>query len=201
VRAAAQAQLVIASRNAKKLRELQPLLSGLGLNLRSIADFGPDDVEETAPTFVENALIKARHACRLSGLPAIADDSGLEVDGLDGAPGVRSARYAGEPSDDQANNRKLLEALRGAGTEQRSARFVCTMVYLRHAEDPVPLIAQGLWPGRILETPRGDSGFGYDPLFWVEDQACSAAELGAKVKNRISHRGQAVAQLMQLLRG
>lgn len=197
----APSQLVVASRNAKKLRELQPLLADLGLNLRSIGEFGTEDVEETAPTFVENALIKARHACRLSGLPAIADDSGLEVDILDGAPGVRSARYAGEPSDDQANNRKLLAALHGVSPEQRSARFVCVMVYLRHADDPVPVIAQGLWQGRILDAPRGEHGFGYDPLFWVPDHACSAAELDAAVKNRISHRGQAVAQLLQLLHG
>ncbi|TJY58348.1 RdgB/HAM1 family non-canonical purine NTP pyrophosphatase [Sinimarinibacterium sp. CAU 1509] len=198
---AAPTQLVVASRNAKKLRELQPLLSPLGLDLRSISEFGADDVEETAPTFVENALIKARHACRISGLPAIADDSGLEVDYLGGAPGVRSARYAGEPSNDAANNRKLLEALHGVDPARRAARFVCTMVYLRHADDPVPLIAQGLWPGRILETPRGANGFGYDPLFWVDDHGCSAADLDAAVKNRISHRGQAVAQLRQLLHG
>lgn len=193
--------LVLASRNAKKVAELQPLLTPLGITLQPVSAFSDHEPDETASTFVENALIKARHAAEVSGLPALADDSGLEVDALHGAPGVLSARYAGSPSDDAANNRKLLAALLDVPTEQRSARFVCVLTLMRHSADPVPLIAQGTWRGRILEAPRGDNGFGYDPLFWVPDHSCSSAELDAVDKNRISHRGQAIAHLMQQLRG
>lgn len=192
--------LVLASRNAKKLSELQALLSPLGFTLHLVSEFSSEDVEETGLSFVENALLKARHAARVSGLPALADDSGLEVAALHGAPGVRSARYASEPSTDAANNAKLLQALSGVPDTQRAARFVCVLVLLRHADDPVPLIAQGLWPGRILEAPRGDNGFGYDPLFHVPEQNCSAAELPAALKNRISHRARAMAALTQQLR-
>ncbi|MDD3765042.1 MAG: RdgB/HAM1 family non-canonical purine NTP pyrophosphatase [Nevskiales bacterium] len=192
---------VLASRNPKKLREMQALLEPLGIALRAVSEFSDEEPDEIAPSFVENALIKARHACRVSGLPAIADDSGLEVAALHGAPGVRSARYAGTGADDAANNRKLLAALQGVPTERRGARFVCTMVYLRHPDDPVPLIAQGLWSGHIVETPSGTNGFGYDPLFRVDEQGCTSAELAPELKNRISHRGRAAAELLRLLRG
>jgi len=193
-------QLVLASRNAKKLKELSALVAPLGYAVRLVSEFSEEEVAETAPTFVENALLKARHAARVSGLAAIADDSGLEVDALRGAPGVYSARYAGEPSDDAANNAKLLAALAGVPAAQRSARFVSALVWLRHAEDPVPQIAVGTWAGRILEAPRGANGFGYDPLFWVDSHQCSSAELGAAEKNRISHRARALALLLQQLR-
>ncbi len=194
-------QVVLASRNAKKLRELQALIAPLGHAARLVSEFSDEEVAETAPTFVENALLKARHAARASGLPAIADDSGLEVDALRGAPGVYSARYAGEPSDDAANNTKLLAALDGLPPEQRGARFVSALVWLRHADDPVPLIAIGTWAGRILEAPQGANGFGYDPLFWVDSQQCSSAELASEVKNRISHRAQALRRLVAQLHG
>ncbi len=192
---------VLASRNPKKLREMQALLEPLGIALRAVSEFSDEEPDETAPSFVENALIKARHACRVSGLPAIADDSGLEVAALDGAPGVRSARYAGTGADDAANNRKLLAALQGVPAERRGARFVCTMVYLRHPDDPVPLIAQGLWSGHIVDIPSGTNGFGYDPLFRVDEHGCTSAELAPELKNRISHRGRAAAELLRLLRG
>ena len=192
--------LVLASRNAKKLKELQALLSSLGYRLRLVSDFAEEAAEETAPSFIENALLKARHAARVSGLPAIADDSGLEVDALHGAPGVYSARYAGEPSDDAANNAKLLQALRGVPSERRTARFVSALAMLRHAEDPTPVIALGYWPGRILEAPRGSQGFGYDPLFLVPALGKTSAELTPAVKNRLSHRGRAMRALLKQLR-
>ncbi|TAM12578.1 MAG: RdgB/HAM1 family non-canonical purine NTP pyrophosphatase [Nevskiaceae bacterium] len=191
--------LVLASRNAGKLRELHEILAPYGWALRAIGDYDTTDVEESAPTFVENALLKARHASAAAGLPAIADDSGLEVDALRGAPGVHSARYAGIHGDDAANNTKLLAALRGVPDAQRSARFVCAMVYLRHPDDPTPLIALGRWEGRILDASRGADGFGYDPLFFVPDCGCSAAELGAAQKNARSHRGQALRALCAAL--
>lgn len=191
--------LVLASRNPKKLIELQALVAPLGFRAQLVSAFSDEEVAETAPTFVENALLKARHAARVSGLAAIADDSGLEVDALRGAPGVFSARYAGEPSNDAANNAKLLVALRGVPAPQRGARFVSALVWLRHADDPVPLIAIGTWPGRILEAPQGSQGFGYDPLFWVEAHGKSAAELSPAVKNRISHRARAMRALLRQL--
>ncbi len=190
---------VLASRNPKKLGEMQALLAPLGLRLRLVSEFTDDEAAETAPSFVENALLKARHAAQVSGLPAIADDSGLEVDALHGRPGVRSARYAGEPSDDAANNRKLLAELASVPASARGARFVCVMVALRHAEDPVPLIAHGFWRGQMLAAARGDQGFGYDPLFWLPELGCSSAELPAAEKNRLSHRAQAVQALLALL--
>jgi len=193
-------EIVLASRNAKKLKELQALLTPLGHTARLVSEFSDEEVAETAPTFIENALLKARHAARVSGLPAIADDSGLEVAALQGAPGVHSARYAGEPSDDAANNAKLLAALKRVPAAQRSARFVSALVWLRHAEDPVPMLAVGTWAGRILEAPRGSNGFGYDPLFWVESHQCSSAELASEEKNRISHRAQALALLLDQIR-
>jgi XTP/dITP diphosphohydrolase len=192
--------VVLASRNGKKLAEMQALLAPLGMQVRLVSEFADEAAEETAPSFVENALLKARHAARVSGLPAIADDSGIEVAALGGAPGVQSARYAGAHGDDDANNRKLLAALAGQPESERGARFVCALAYLRHADDPVPLIALGLWSGRILDAPRGDRGFGYDPLFWVPEHGCSSAELDPALKNRISHRARAVAALIAQLR-
>ncbi|MDO9451297.1 MAG: RdgB/HAM1 family non-canonical purine NTP pyrophosphatase [Stagnimonas sp.] len=192
--------IVLASRNPKKLKELQALIAPLGYTARLVSEFSDEDVAETAPTFIENALLKARHAARVSGLPAIADDSGLEVAALGGAPGVYSARYAGEPSDDAANNAKLLAALRDVPAAAREARFVSALVWLRHADDPVPMIALGTWAGRILETARGANGFGYDPLFWVEAYGKSAAELAPALKNRISHRARAMRALLRQLR-
>jgi XTP/dITP diphosphohydrolase len=193
--------LVLASQNAKKAAELSALLAPLGYTLRPLSDWTAHAPEETAPSFVENALIKARHAAALTGLPAIADDSGLEVAALAGAPGVLSARYAGEPSDDAANNRKLLAALAEVPVGQRQARFVCALVYLRHAADPVPIIALGTWPGEILKAPRGVGGFGYDPLFGVPGLGKTAAELSAAEKARLSHRGRALRSLLRQLQG
>ena len=192
-------EVVLASRNDGKLAEMQALFAPLGWKLRSVAEFSDDAAEETASSFVENALLKARYAAQVSGLPAIADDSGLEVAELEGAPGVRSARYAGEDASDADNNRKLLAALKNIPDERRGARFVCLMVYLRHAEDATPLIAQGSWRGTILHNPRGTHGFGYDPLFLVPDLKRSAAELDAEVKNRVSHRGKAARHLYSMI--
>jgi XTP/dITP diphosphohydrolase len=194
-------EAVLASRNPKKLAELQDLLGALGWRLRLVAEFTDAAAAEPAPTFVENALLKARHAAQASGLPALADDSGIEVDALEGAPGVHSARYAGAAADDGANNARLLEALRGVPAHRRTARYVCVLVFVRRPDDPVPLIAQGEWRGRILESPRGAGGFGYDPLFWVAEHGKSAAELPAALKNRLSHRARAAAALAQTLRG
>jgi len=194
-------QVVLASRNSKKLAEMQALLAPLNWQLRLVSDFTKDAAEESAPTFIENCLLKARHAARVSGLPAVADDSGLEVEALEGQPGVLSARFAGEGAGDAANNQKLLRLLDGIPDERRDARFVCVMTFLRGADDPVPLIAQGRWRGRILRQPCGANGFGYDPLFFVPTHHCSSAELEPAVKNGISHRAQAAAQLLSLLRG
>ena len=194
-------EAVLASRNAGKLGELQDLLGSLGYRLRSAAEFGGKAPEEPAPSFVENALIKARHAARLAKLPAFADDSGIEIDHLHGAPGVRSARFAGEDASDADNNARLLESLRGVPAHERSARYVCVLVFVRTADDPSPVIAEGHWRGRILDAPRGSGGFGYDPLFWVEAHQCSAAELPPALKNRLSHRARAAAALLAKLRG
>ncbi|UDM07338.1 RdgB/HAM1 family non-canonical purine NTP pyrophosphatase [Halomonas sp. NyZ770] len=192
--------LVLASGNAGKLKEFNQLLVPLGLDVRAQAEFGVQDVEETGLTFVENALLKAREASRVSGLPALADDSGLEVDALQGAPGIYSARYAGEPKSDERNNQKLLAALADCAEGQRSGRYWCVLVYLRHAEDPVPVIVQRSWEGEILAHPRGDGGFGYDPLFWLPDQGMSVAELASESKNRLSHRGRALHDLVDILK-
>lgn len=189
--------IVLATGNAGKLREMQAVLEPLSLSVVPQSNFKMPEVEETGLSFVENALIKARAAANASGHAAIADDSGLEVDALKGQPGIYSARFAGVHGDDEANNRKLLQSLDGLPEDQRGARFVCCMVYMRHAADPVPLIATGLWQGRIIESPRGDNGFGYDPLFWVPEQNCCSAELAPEVKNRISHRAQALRNLIE----
>lgn len=190
--------IVLASGNSGKLAELQRILAPLGLSLRRQSDYRVPEVDETGLTFVENALLKARAAAAHSGLPAIADDSGLEVDALQGAPGIRSARYAAGGGD-AANNAKLLAALEEVPEAQRSARYQCVLVYLRHPSDPTPLICSGSWEGRILTAPRGNGGFGYDPLFWVPECGCSAAELDATEKNRISHRARASAALLEAL--
>jgi XTP/dITP diphosphohydrolase len=190
--------VVLASGNEGKLRELARVLAPLEVELKSQAEFNVPEVEETGLSFVENAIIKARAAAEHSGLPAIADDSGLEVDFLQGEPGIHSARYSGKG--DAANNRKLLSQLGDLPAEQRSARFQCVLVYMRHALDPTPLVCQASWEGRILFEPRGDNGFGYDPLFYVPDYQCSSAELPPQVKNRISHRARASARLLEALR-
>ena len=195
---AAPRTVVLASGNAGKLRELARVLAPLEVALKSQAEFNVPEVEETGLSFVENAIIKARAAAQHSGLPAIADDSGLEVDYLQGAPGIHSARYSG--MGDVANNSKLLTELGDLPDQQRSARFQCVLVYLRHALDPTPLVCQASWEGRILFEPRGDNGFGYDPLFYVPDYNCSSAELAPEVKNRISHRAKASASLLEALR-
>ncbi|MEQ5803860.1 RdgB/HAM1 family non-canonical purine NTP pyrophosphatase [Halomonas sp. H10-9-1] len=194
------ASLVLASGNPGKLREFAQLLAPLGMQVRPQSDFAVPEVDETGLTFVENALLKAREASRVSGLPALADDSGLEVDALHGAPGIYSARYAGEPKSDERNNARLLEALAEVPEGARSARYWCVLVYLRHPEDPVPRIVQCSWEGEILAHPRGEGGFGYDPLFWLPDQGMSVAELPAAEKNRLSHRGRALQALVEQFR-
>lgn len=188
-------RIVLASGNAGKVIELEQLLAGSDVQLVAQTSLGVGDADETGLTFVENALIKARHAARATGLPALADDSGICVDALNGAPGLYAARYAGTHGDSAANNAKLLRELDGVPSERRSAYFIAVLVLLRHAEDPAPLIAEGRWHGRILEAPRGDGGFGYDPLFLPDGHDISAAELEPARKNRLSHRGQALALL------
>ena len=191
--------IVLASSNPGKVREINQLLAGLGMQVRPQAEFNVEDAEETGLTFVENAILKARNAAQHTGLPAIADDSGLEVDALAGAPGIYSARYAGAGASDRENLEKLLVALDAVPQAQRSARFQCLMVFMRHADDPTPLICQGSWEGSILTAPRGDNGFGYDPVFYVPTHDCSSAELPAETKNALSHRGQALRQLVAAL--
>jgi XTP/dITP diphosphohydrolase len=190
--------VVLASGNAGKLRELNKVLAPLDVSLQPQAQFNVPDAEETGLSFVENAIIKARAAAQHTGLPAIADDSGIEVDYLNGAPGIYSARYSG--AGDEANNVLLLQELGEIPEEQRSARFQCVLVYMRHALDPVPLICQGSWEGFILSEPRGENGFGYDPLFYLPDYQCSSAQLAPGIKNRISHRAKASRLLFDALR-
>lgn len=190
-------ELVLASHNSGKLKEFQAML-GDSVRLRLVSEFSKKEPEETGLTFVENAILKARHAAQLSGLPALADDSGLAVDALGGAPGIYSARYA-EGKGDAANNAKLLEALQGLPDEQRGAQFVCVLALMRHADDPLPILCEGLWQGRILHAVQGKGGFGYDPLFWTPEWGCASAELPASEKNRLSHRARAVAALKQRL--
>jgi non-canonical purine NTP pyrophosphatase (RdgB/HAM1 family) len=189
-------KLVLASSNQGKLREINQLIGGLGLTVLPQSDFDVPDADETGLSFVENAILKARHAAQLTGLPALADDSGLEVDALNGAPGIYSARFAGPGATDADNLQKLLVDLADVPEAQRTARFQCLMVYMAHAEDPTPLICQGSWEGRILLAPQGKNGFGYDPVFWVPSEQCASAELVPEVKNRLSHRGQALQKLL-----
>lgn len=193
-------KIVLASGNHGKIKELNPLFADRGIAVVPQSDFSVTPAEETACTFVENALIKARHAAQATGLPSIADDSGIEVDALDGQPGVYSARYAGENASDQQNNRKLLDALRDVPETQRTARYHCVLVFLRQAQDPTPIICQASWEGRILSSLVGSGGFGYDPLFYVAEHQCSAAQLPADIKNSISHRAQALKLLANRLK-
>ncbi|MGZ0077437.1 RdgB/HAM1 family non-canonical purine NTP pyrophosphatase [Methylomonas sp. YC3] len=191
--------IVLASGNAGKIREIQAILQNDQILPQS--QFNVVEPDETGATFIENAIIKARNAAAHCKLPAIADDSGLAVDALGGAPGVISARYAGVGASDQANLDKLLADMRDVPDPERSARFICVMVYLRHALDPTPIIAQGVWEGRILRQAVGENGFGYDPVFWVEQYQCSSAQLAPELKNALSHRGQALRALSQQLAG
>jgi XTP/dITP diphosphohydrolase len=194
-----EGKVVLASGNPGKVREFGQLLADFHLTVVPQSAFACPEAEETGVTFVENALLKARNAARHTGLPAIADDSGIEVDALGGAPGVRSARYAGPGAGDAANLEKLLEVLAEVPDEARTARFQCVVVFLRHAEDPTPIICQGTWEGRITRAPRGEGGFGYDPVFWVPTHGRTAAELPAETKNALSHRGQALRRLVEAL--
>ena len=191
-------QIVLASSNTGKIREIQEILVEHPIIPQSA--FNIIEAEETGSTFVENAIIKARNAALYCRLPSIADDSGLVVDVLNGAPGVISARYAGSRASDQDNVHKLLKELEGVPENQRSARFICVMVFMEHAEDPIPVIAQGVWEGRILNQPNGDNGFGYDPVFWVPGFNCASAELPSHIKNSLSHRGQALRSLTNLIK-
>ncbi|AYF89085.1 RdgB/HAM1 family non-canonical purine NTP pyrophosphatase [Pseudomonas sp. JS3066] len=190
-------ELVLASHNAGKLKELQAML-GDSVKVRSIAEFSDVEPEETGLSFVENAILKARNAAKVSGLPALADDSGLAVDFLGGAPGIYSARYA-DGKGDAANNAKLLEALSDVPEAERGAQFICSLALMRHADDPLPILCEGIWRGSILFEARGEQGFGYDPLFWVPECGCSSAELSPIDKNQLSHRARAMALLKQRL--
>ncbi|VAX08330.1 Nucleoside 5-triphosphatase RdgB (dHAPTP, dITP, XTP-specific) [hydrothermal vent metagenome] len=189
-------RIVLASSNAGKVQEINQLLATREIQVIPQAEFGTPDIEETGLTFVENAILKARNAASYSGLPAIGDDSGLEVDAINGAPGIYSARFAGLGVSDHDNNNKLLKELQAVPECERTARFQCLLVYLSHPDDPTPLICQGTWEGRILFQPQGKNGFGYDPLFFVPDHNCSSAELPPEVKNSLSHRGQALQELL-----
>jgi XTP/dITP diphosphohydrolase len=193
-------RVVLASNNAGKLREFAELLSGAEFEVLPQSQFGIAEAEETGATFAENAVLKARHASSVASLPAIADDSGLEVDALHGAPGVYSARYAGAAASDRNNIQRLLQELRDVPEGKRSARFRCVICYVEHGQDPSPVICRGTWEGRILMAPRGRYGFGYDPIFLVPAYGCSAAELSPQIKNRISHRAQALGTLLATLR-
>ena len=207
-------KVVMASSNPGKLREINQILGGLGMEVLPQSDFDVPDADETGLTFVENSILKARHAAQLTGLPAIADDSGLEVDALKGAPGIYSARYfsrsgssrsggsgpnPGPGTTDEKNLRKLLDDLKDVPEADRTARFQCLMVFMAHAEDPTPIICQGTWEGRILFETRGEGGFGYDPVFYVPGENCASAELAPAVKNSLSHRGQALKKLVKAL--
>lgn len=195
-------KIVLASSNAGKLREINAMLAGSHLQVVSQQEFNIPDVKETGRSFVENAILKARNAAGLSGLPAIADDSGIALPALDGEPGIYSARYAGEDADDRANLEKLVRVVKNLPEHARRARFVCLMVYLRHADDPVPIIAEGIWEGIAITEPRGKHGFGYDPMFYLPERECTSAELAPTVKNQISHRGRALKKLInQLMEG
>lgn len=194
-------KIVLASGNQGKLLELQNLLGDAGYEVVAQTAFDFPEAVEDGLSFVENAIKKARHACRHTGLPALADDSGLAVDHLGGQPGIYSARYAGDDASDADNNQKLLNALTGLTSMDRSARFHCVLVYMRHAEDPTPIICHGSWEGRILHEPFGGGGFGYDPVFYAPEHDCAAAELTKAQKNAISHRGKALKQLLEQLRG
>jgi len=189
-------RIVLATGNAGKLKEIREIFSGLDVGIMAQSDFDILEAVEDGLSFVENAIIKARNAAAHTGLPALSDDSGIEVEALNGEPGIHSARYAGN---DESNIQRLLRELDGVADDNRTARFQCVMVYLRHTNDPVPVIAQGSWEGRILQAPQGEDGFGYDPVFYVPERDCSAAELSAEDKNTLSHRGKALRQMLDFL--
>lgn len=191
--------IVLATGNPGKVRELQELLADSCYEIRPQSDYATPEAVEDGLGFVENALIKARNASKHTGLPAIADDSGIAVDALNGAPGIYSARYAGTGASDEQNLQLLLQNMQGVNDDERTARFICLMVYVRHAEDPTPIICQGEWQGTLLREPSGENGFGYDPIFFVAEKGCSSAELAADEKNRLSHRGKALQCLVQQL--
>lgn len=192
-------KVTLASSNKGKLAEFQQLLSGLNFDVVPQSEFQVPDAIENGLSFVENAIIKARHASKLTGLPAIADDSGLEVDILNGAPGIYSSRFSGENATDEKNNQRLLSLLQEAEENERTGRFQCLLVYMRHPEDPTPIICQGTWEGLITLSPEGESGFGYDPLFYIPEFGCTSAQLEKTQKNKVSHRGKAMAQLLEKL--
>lgn len=189
-------KIVLATNNQGKVNELQNLLTDAGFNIIAQKEFNVPDADETGLTFVENAILKARHTAKLTGYPTIADDSGLVVDALDGEPGIYSARYAGEHGNDKNNNKKLLQALANTPKEKRTAYFYCALVFIRHEKDPTPIICLGKWNGIILNEEHGEGGFGYDPLFYIPELGCTAAELTKDQKSQISHRGQALKQLI-----
>ncbi|ORT52092.1 nucleoside-triphosphate diphosphatase [Vibrio sp. qd031] len=192
--------IVLATGNQGKVKEMADLLSEFGFTVHAQSEFDVPDVPETGTTFIENAIIKARHAAKISGLPAIADDSGLEVDYLKGAPGIYSARFSGEGATDEKNLNKLLQEMQGVEESQRTARFHCVLVLMRHAADPTPLIAHGKWEGRILTRAHGSNGFGYDPVFYVPEEDCASAQLDPARKKQLSHRGKALASLFAQLK-
>lgn len=192
--------VILASSNPGKVKEIQALLATSNITIRPQSDFNVPDAIEDGLTFVENAIIKARHACKLTGLPALSDDSGIEVDFLNGQPGIYSARYAGEHSNNEANNKKLLAKLEGVEQNRRTARFQCLIVFMQHELDPTPIICQGTWEGFITLELSGKEGFGYDPLFYVPEHQCTSAELASELKNKISHRGQALQKLVAALK-
>ena len=192
-------KIVLASGNQGKVREINQILAGLDMEVVPQSDFDVPEIEETGLTFVENAILKARNATKCTGLPAIADDSGLEVDALRGAPGIYSARYAGPDTDDSKNLQKVLQEMAGIPEAERTARFQCLLVYMEHDLDPTPIICQGTWEGRITTAPAGENGFGYDPVFFVLEHGCTSAQLSAEEKNRLSHRGQALQCLLRAL--
>lgn len=189
-------KIVLASGNAGKVREINKLFAGSGIEIVPQTDLGVPDVPETGTTFVENAIIKARHAAEFTGLPAISDDSGIEVDALDSRPGVYSARYAGPDASDEDNNNLMLKELSGIAEAERTARYQCIIVFMRSHTDPVPIITQGSWEGRILEAPQGEGGFGYDPIFFVPTHNCTGGELALDVKNTLSHRAIALNAML-----
>ena len=193
-------KIVLATGNKGKVKEFKQMLLGQAFDVFPQSEFNVSDVEETGLTFVENAILKARHAAKISGLPAIADDSGIEVDALEGAPGIYSARFAGIGASDKDNLNKLLRDIDNVDDQLRTARFQCLLVMMRHATDPTPIICQGTWEGKLLRAPVGENGFGYDPIFWLDDQGCTSAELAPEKKHDLSHRGQALRQLVSLLK-
>ncbi|EMO0969049.1 Nucleoside 5-triphosphatase RdgB [Vibrio cholerae] len=192
-------KIVLATGNQGKVREMADLLSDFGFDVVAQSEFNVPEAAETGTTFIENAIIKARHAAQITGLPAIADDSGLEVDYLNGAPGIYSARYAGEHASDGDNLNKLLVAMQDVPDDQRSARFHCVLVLMRHADDPTPIVCHGKWEGKILIAPHGSNGFGYDPIFWVPEENCASAELEPVRKKQLSHRGKALQKLFKAI--